>query len=77
MMNWPPCSPDLNPVHYQVRGHIANEGKGDTRDGLLQRILDTARHVNNATVLRKITRSPEKRTGLCIPADGGDFEKLL
>jgi hypothetical protein len=43
---------------------------------LLQRILSTARSINNAAVLHKITSSLVTRVRKCIQADGGHFEQL-
>jgi hypothetical protein len=45
---------------------MSYERKLDTRDELLQRILDTARQVNNAAILHKVTCSLVKKPG-CAP----------
>ena len=48
--NWPPWSPDLNPLDYYVWGYMnvmVYAHKGNTREELLQQILSTARSINN------------------------------
>jgi hypothetical protein len=46
------------------------------REELLQRILGTARSINNAAVLRKVTSSLVTQVRIFIQADGGHFKKL-
>jgi len=46
------------------------------REELLQRILSTARSINNAAVLCKITSSLFTQVRKFIQADGGHFEQL-
>jgi hypothetical protein len=49
--NWPPQSTDLNPLVYHVWGYMkamVYAHKVNTREELLQRILSTARSINNA-----------------------------
>jgi len=58
--NWPPWSPDLNPLDYHVWGYmkaIVSACKVNTREKLLQRILSATRSINNTAVLRKVTSS--------------------
>jgi len=77
--NWPPRSPVLNPLDYHVWGYMkamVYAHKVNTREELLQRILSTARSINNAAVLRKITSSLVTRVRKCIQADGGRFEQF-
>jgi len=77
--NWPPRSPDLNPLDYHVWDYIkamVYAHKLNTREELLQRILSTARSINNAAVLRKVTSSLVTRVRKCIQADGGHFEQF-
>jgi phage gpG-like protein len=50
--------------------------KVNTREELLQRILNAARNINNAAVLRRVTSSLATRVRKCIQADGGPFEQL-
>jgi len=79
IQNWPPLSPDLNPVDYHVWSYMkamvcAHEV--NTREELLQGIPSAARSMNNATVLRKVTSPLVTRVKKCIQADGGHFEQL-
>ena len=78
--NWPPWSPDLNPLDYHVWGYmktVVYAQQLNTREELLQRILRAARSIKNAAVLRKFTSSLVTRDRKCIQADGGHFEQLL
>jgi len=56
--NWPPWSPDLNQLYYQVWGYMkamVYADKVNTQVELLQRILSAARSINNAAVFHKVT----------------------
>jgi hypothetical protein len=78
-LNLPPRSPDLRPLDYYYGERVNNvvyERKVDIEDELLQQISDAARHVNNPTDLRKVTRSLVKRTRYYIQAYSGHFEQL-
>jgi len=58
--NWPPRSPDLNPLDYHVCGYMkamVYAHKVNAREELLQRILSATRSINNAAMLRKVTSS--------------------
>jgi len=73
--NWPPRSPDLNPLYYHVWDYMKTmvcAHKVNTRE-LLQRILSAARTINNAAVLRKFTSSVVTLVIKCIQAGGGHF----
>jgi len=75
--NWPPRSPDLNPLDYNVWGYMKAMvclHKVNTTE-LLQRIFSAARSINNSVVLRKFTSSLDTRVRKCIQADGGYFEQ--
>jgi hypothetical protein len=52
------------------------EHKVNTREELLQQILSTARSINNAAVLCKVTSSLVTRVRKCMEADGGHFRHL-
>ena len=70
--NWPPWSPDLNPLDYHVWSYMkamVYERRVNTSEELLQRILSTA-------FLRKVTSSLVTGVRKCIQADGGNFEQL-
>jgi len=76
--NWPPWSPDLNPLDYHVWGYMkamVYAQKVNTGE-LLQRILSATRSVNNAAVLRNVTSSLVIGVRKCMQADGGHFEQF-
>ena len=76
--NWPPRSPDLNPLDYHVWGSMKAmvcAHKVNTRE-LFQRILSAARTIKKAAVLRKFTISMVTRVLKYIQADGGHFKQL-
>ena len=55
--NWPPRSPDLNPLDYHVWGYMkamVYEHKVNTREELLQRILSAARSINIKLNVRSV-----------------------
>jgi len=57
---WPPQSPHLNPLDYHVWGYMkamVYEHKVNTSEKLLQKILSTARSINNTEVFCKVTSS--------------------
>jgi len=77
--NWPPRSPDLNPLDYDVWGYMkamVYARKVNTTEELLQRIFSVARSINNAAVLRRVTSYLVTRVRKCIQADGGHFEQF-
>jgi hypothetical protein len=51
--------------------------KVNMREELLQQILSTARSINNAPVLHKVTGSLVIRDRKCMQADGGHYEQLV
>jgi hypothetical protein len=56
--NWPPWSPDLNPLDYHVWGYLkamVYAHKVNMTE-LLQQILRIARSINNTAVLCKVTK---------------------
>ena len=77
--NWPPRSPNLNPLDYHVWGYMkamVYAHNVNTREELLQRILSSARSINNAAVFRKVTSSVVARDRKCIQEDRGYFEQF-
>ena len=58
--NWPPWSPDLDPLEYHVWGYmpaVVYARKVNTREELLQRVLSAARCIDNGAVFLKVTSS--------------------
>jgi len=79
--NWPPRSPDMNPLDYHVWGYMKTTVYGhtlSTTEELLQRILSAARSINKAAVLllRKVTSSVVTPVRKSIQADGRHFEQF-
>jgi hypothetical protein len=76
-MNWPP---DISPLDFHAWGYLGKEkmykSKVGTKDELLQRIFDAARHVNDATV-RKVTLALVEQVRMRSQADSGHFEHSL
>src|ERR1043165_2214720 len=78
---WPPNSPDLNPLDYSVWGLMLDSynklnPKPTSRSELknaLQNIWDALPH----TPIQKAIRSFRKRLQLCVRVEGGHFEHLL
>jgi len=50
---------------------------GEHERKLLQQFLSTAKSINNAAVLHKVTSSLFTRVRKCIQAEAGHFENLV
>jgi hypothetical protein len=77
--NWPPRSPDLNPLEYHVWSFMkamVYEHKVSTREELIPRILSDTKSISIAAVLPKVTNYLVTRVKKCIQADGRHFEKI-
>jgi hypothetical protein len=77
--NWPLQSSDLNQLNYHVWGYMkamVYACKVNTRDKLLLRILNAARHINNTTLLHKVKHALVTWVRKCIQADRGHFEQF-
>ena len=78
---WPPNSPDLNPLDYSVWGLMLDSynkliSKPTSRAELkaaLQNIWDALPH----TPIQKAVRSFRERLQSCVKVEGGHFEHLL
>ena len=71
--NWPPQSPDLNPLDYNVWGYMKPmvcACKVNMGEELLQRTLSSARSINNAVVLHKVSSSLVTWVRKCIQVGG-------
>ena len=80
IINWPPRSPDLTPLHFCLWSLMKSEvyKKVDTRDELLVNILDVIACIKERQdALRRTTRHVFTRVAKCIDVDGGIFEHLL
>jgi len=78
---WPPNSPDLNPLDYSVWGLMLESynklnpkptNRAELKDAL-QKIWDALPH----TPIQKAVRSFRKRLQSCVRVEGGHFEHLL
>ena len=78
---WPPNSPDLNPLDYSVWGLMLGSynklnpkptSRSELKD-VLQNIWDALPH----TPIQKAVRSFRKRLQSCVRVEGGHFEHLL
>ncbi|XP_071056600.1 uncharacterized protein [Onthophagus taurus] len=78
---WPPISPDLTPLDFCLWGWMKSlvyARKVDTRDALLDRILNAAAFIRaNHRSLKLATRSIYKRANKCIEVGGGIFENVM
>jgi hypothetical protein len=78
--NWPPRSPDLNPLDYCLWGWLKSlvyATKVNTREALLDRIVNSAALIReNQRALQRATSAIHKRADKCIVAEGGIFENI-
>lgn len=80
-ISWPPRSPDLTPLDYNLWGWFKNDVykvKVDTRDALIRRIRNAALNIKERhESIRRATRAIRKRSRKCLEVNGGIFENLL
>lgn len=79
-VRWPPRSPDLNPMDFFVWGCLKGRVYRDvsnTRDQLLQRILQAANEIRESVNMQQVYASLIRRCNACIAAEGRNFEQLL
>lgn len=80
-VNWPPRSPDLNPVDFYVWGDMKNKvycTEVPSVDDLRERIFQAAEDIrNNREVLARVRRNWLRRSEACILSQGSHFEHLL
>ena len=77
--NWPPCSPDLNPMDYAVWGQLGRlvyKVKIRDLEHLADRIGEAWAELQQ-DFIDKTINSFIKRVKACIDANGGHFEYLL
>ena len=78
---WPPNSPDLNPLDYHVWGEMMTRysslnPKPTDIDQLKEALQNIWNELPQASI-NKAIRSFRQRLQLCIAAEGGHFEQLL
>uniref|UniRef100_A0A914E7L1 DDE_3 domain-containing protein n=1 Tax=Acrobeloides nanus TaxID=290746 RepID=A0A914E7L1_9BILA len=73
---WPPSSPDLNPLDYAVWSILEEKAcaKPHPTVELLKRALVKAWDEISVETLKKIMDDFPKRLKACVEADGGHFE---
>lgn len=79
-VNWPARSPDLNPLDFYLWGHMKQlvySVEIDTREQLLERILNAAIEIRNNGQVARVYDSLIRRAHACIRAQGAQFEQFL
>jgi len=73
---WPPNSPDLNPVDYEVWGVLQQRvyyGRIRDVDHLKQRLIEEWRCFDE-NIIDRAVRQWRVRLRVCVRANGGHFE---
>jgi len=76
---WPPCSPDLMPPDYFLRGYLKGrvyQNKQRTTDALKANITEEILAVT-ADVLARTFQNMACRVQSCLDANGGHFQHVL
>lgn len=75
---WPPYSPDLNPMDYSIWAILEARACATPHKNLdsLRRALRREWNKISVQELRRIAENFPKRLGLCIKAKGGHFESF-
>lgn len=76
---WPPRSPDLNPLDFYLWGYLKSivYRKGAQTPSELKTMIEEAFHQISSQTLRKVQSACLKRMLLCKQQNGGHFEHLL
>lgn len=78
---WPPRSPDHNPLDFHFWGHMKAKVYAtpvDTREDLWQRIVDSANEIRQTPdIFQRIRASVVRRAISCINVNGNHFENIL
>ena len=75
-IEWPPRSPDLNPLDFYLWGYLKSivyTPLPRTLDDLQQNIEEAVRNLD-VTVIKKAIRNVRHRARMCLQANGGYFE---
>lgn len=78
-IEWPPRSPDLNPLDYFLWGYVKNvvyKDKPRTLDILKDRIRNVIRNISPETV-ENVQQEFIDRLGYCRAVNGGHFQHLI
>lgn len=80
-INWPPRSPDLNPIDFFIWGYykeIVFARETSTEEELRERIREAGNYVkSNSQAFRELKNNFLRRCRLCISVGGRHFENLL
>lgn len=79
MRDWPPRSPDLNPLDFFLWGHIKSQVYRTPVNSRaeLQQQVERALQTVTQEMLQRCVSSFISRARCCIEMDGGHFEHLL
>ena len=78
-IEWPPHSPDLNPLDFFLWGYVNDsvyKTRPNTLSELQQRIIDTIQAITPKT-LSKVRETFAARIAHCLAVGGAHFEHLL
>lgn len=78
-IEWPPRSPDLNPLDYFLWGHLKNvvySTKPESLDDLKTRIMRECANISRETI-RRVQHEFIDRLGYCQAQEGFQFEHLI
>ena len=80
-VEWPPRSPDLNPIDFYHWGHVKSEVYSTpvtNVDELWERIVATFGAIRNRPgQLERVRESMMRRLNVCVAANGQHFEQLM
>lgn len=80
-INWPPRSPDLNPLDFYLWGHLKTmvyTTPIETIEELRNKIVNACEEIKNRPrILARVRRSMMRRVRRCTEMDGGHFQHLL
>jgi hypothetical protein len=80
-IEWPPRSPDLNPIDFFLWGHfkeVVYHTENNTERELRQKLEIAKQHIiNNRSAFRRLRLNFIRRCRACIRAGGRHFEHLL
>jgi hypothetical protein len=78
---WPPRSPDLNPLEFNLWGHLKSlvyAAPVYNEEALDHRIVDTSQTSHNyLDIFERMRQSMMRRVKACIESHGGYFGHLL
>ena len=76
LLPWPPNSPDLNPVNYEVWGMLQQRIRIRGVDHLKQRLIEECRCFDQ-NIIDRVVQQWRVRLRACVRANGDHFEHKL